>query len=130
MVHWEIREAMKEADVERLVERARELHPGVSPRIISDNGPQFIAGDFKQYIRLTGMTHVRTSPYSIQSNGKIERWQKTIRADAIRQKDTRHPRRGRSCCRHLRRTLQPQTPPLRHRLRHPRRPPRRTPQGH
>ena len=86
IVHWEIREAMKEADVERLVERARELHPGVSPRIISDNGPQFIAGDFKQYIRLTGMTHVRTSPYYPQSNGKIERWHKTLKADAIRQK--------------------------------------------
>ena len=56
IVHWEVREAMKEADIERLIERARELHPGVSPRIISDNGPQFIAGDFKNYIRLTGMT--------------------------------------------------------------------------
>ncbi len=86
IVHWEIREAMKEADVERLVERARELHPGVSPRIISDNGPQFIAGDFKTYIRLTGMTHVRTAPYYPQSNGKIERWHKTLKADAIRPK--------------------------------------------
>jgi putative transposase len=38
---------MKEADVERLLARVRELHPGVSPRIISDNGPQLIAGDFK-----------------------------------------------------------------------------------
>ena len=63
----EIREAMKGADVERLMERARELHPGVLPRIISDDGPQFIAGDFEQYIRLTGMTHVRTSPYHPQS---------------------------------------------------------------
>jgi len=40
------------------------------PRIISDNGPQFIARDFKQFIRLCGMTHVRTSPYYPQSNGK------------------------------------------------------------
>lgn len=86
IVHWEIREAMREADIERLVERARERHPGVSPRIISDNGPQFIAGDFKQYIRLTGMTHVRTSPYYPQSNGKIERWHKTLKVDAIRVK--------------------------------------------
>jgi putative transposase len=62
-VHWEVREAMKEADVERVIERARELHPGVSPRIISDNGSQFVAADFKTYIRLTGMTHVRTAPY-------------------------------------------------------------------
>jgi len=30
------------------------------------------------------MTHVRTSPYYPQSNGKIERWHKTIKADAIR----------------------------------------------
>jgi putative transposase len=86
IVHWEIREAMKEADIERLIELARELHPGVSPRIISDNGPQFIAGDFKQYIRLTGMTHVRTAPYYPQSNGKIERWHKTMKANAIRPK--------------------------------------------
>lgn len=86
LVHWELREAMKEADVERVLERARELRPGVSPRIISDNGPQFIAADFKSYIRLTGMTHVRTAPYYPQSNGKLERFHKTIKGDAIRPK--------------------------------------------
>lgn len=86
IVHWELRESMKEADVERLIERARELYPGFTPRIISDNGPQFIAGDFKTYIRLTGMTHVRTAPYYPQSNGKLERFHKTIKVDAIRPK--------------------------------------------
>ena len=84
IVHWEIREAMTEMDVELIVERARAHYPGVAPRIISDNGPQFIARDFKEYIRLTGMTHVRTSPYYPQSNGKIERWHKTLKAEAIR----------------------------------------------
>ncbi|MSP56256.1 MAG: transposase [Myxococcales bacterium] len=84
IVHWEIRESLKEADIERLIERARELHPGVSPRILSDNGPQFIANDFKQYMRLTGMTHVGTSPYYPQSNGKLERWHKTLKVHAIR----------------------------------------------
>jgi hypothetical protein len=34
-----------------------------TPRIISDNGPQFIAKGFKEFIRTCGMTHVRTSPY-------------------------------------------------------------------
>jgi transposase InsO family protein len=84
IVHWEIREAMTEADVECILQRARENHPDEHPRIISDNGPQFIARDFKEFIRLTGMTHVRTSPYYPQSNGKIERWHKTIKSDAIR----------------------------------------------
>src|SRR5207248_3792319 len=57
IVHWEIREAMTESDVECILERAREAHPGERPRIISDNGPQFVAKDFKEFIRLTGMTH-------------------------------------------------------------------------
>ena len=44
---------MKETEVEMILQRARELHPDASPRVISDNGPQFIANDFKAYIRLT-----------------------------------------------------------------------------
>lgn len=83
-VHWEVRESMKEAEVELILQRAREAHPDAKPRVISDNGPQFIARDFKEFIRLSGMTHVRTSPYYPQSNGKIERWHKTLKADAIR----------------------------------------------
>jgi len=84
IVHWEIREKMEGIDVETIIQRAREKFPGVTPRIISDNGPQFIAKDFKEFIRIAGMTHVRTSPYYPQSNGKIERWHKTIKGECIR----------------------------------------------
>jgi putative transposase len=70
IVHWEIRESMTEADVETILQRAAEKYPDAKPRIISDNGPQFIARDFKEFIRLLGITHVRTSPYYPQSNGK------------------------------------------------------------
>jgi putative transposase len=83
-VHWEIRETMTELDVECIVQRAREKFPAEKPRIISDNGPQFIAKDFKEFIRVAGMTHVRISPGYPQSNGKIERWHKTLKSDAIR----------------------------------------------
>jgi len=86
IVHFEIREKMEEIDVETILQRARELHPDARPRIISDNGPQFIAKDFKEFIRIAGMTHVRTSPYYPQSNGKIERWHKTLKGDCIRVK--------------------------------------------
>src|ERR1700683_4231022 len=75
---------MREADVEVILERAKEKYPIFKPRIISDNGPQFIARDFKEFIRLCGMTHTRTSPYYPQSNGKIERWHKTLKGDCIR----------------------------------------------
>jgi putative transposase len=84
IVHWEIREKMEETDVETIIQRARESVPTATPRIISDNGPQFIAKDFKEFIRIAGMTHVKTSPYYPQSNGKIERWHKTLKGDCIR----------------------------------------------
>jgi transposase InsO family protein len=84
IVHWEIRPAMKEIDVEQVIQRAREKFPDARPRMISDNGPQFIARDFKIFIREAGMTHVRTSPYYPQSNGKIERWHQTLKVETIR----------------------------------------------
>jgi len=37
------------ADIEIILERAKELHPEARPRIISDNVPQFIAKDFKEF---------------------------------------------------------------------------------
>jgi transposase InsO family protein len=86
IVHWEIREKMEESDVETIIQRAREAYPNQTPRIISDNGPQFIAKNFKEFIRIAGMTHVKTSPYYPQSNGKIERWHKTLKGECIRVK--------------------------------------------
>ncbi len=84
IVHWDIKESMTESDVEILLQQAREKFPFARPRIISDNGPQFIARDFKEFIRLSGMTHVKTSPYYPQSNGKLERFHKTYKSGCIR----------------------------------------------
>ncbi|MGB3088272.1 MAG: DDE-type integrase/transposase/recombinase [Phycisphaerae bacterium] len=84
VVHWDIRESMTEAEIEIIIQRAREKFPGAHPRIISDNGPQFIAKDFKTFIRICGMTHVKTSPYYPQSNGKLERWHRSVKNECIR----------------------------------------------
>lgn len=84
LVHWEVRERMTELDVECILQRAREKYPKEHPQIISDNGPQFIAGEFKTFIRLCGMTHVRTSVGYPQSNGKLERWHHSVKSEAIR----------------------------------------------
>lgn len=86
IVHWEIQEQMTEAEVEIVLQRGREKFPQARPRIISDNGPQFVARDFKSFIRQCGMTHVRTSVCYPQSNGKLERWHKTVKGEAIRPK--------------------------------------------
>jgi len=86
VIHWDIRESMTERDVELVIQRAREVFPGVTPRIISDNGPQFISKDFKEFIRISGMSHVRTSSYYPQANGKFERFNRTIKSECIRPK--------------------------------------------
>jgi transposase InsO family protein len=77
---------MTESDIEIIIQRGREKFPDQKPRIITDNGPQFIARDFKEFIRICGMTHVKTSPYYPQSNGKIERWHKSLKVECIRPK--------------------------------------------
>ncbi len=75
---------MKEEAVELIIQRDREQYPDAKPRITSDNDPQFMANDFKSFIRLCGMAHVRTSPYYPQSNGKIERWHKSLKSECVR----------------------------------------------
>ncbi len=78
VVHWEFLDRMTEADIELILQRGLEAHPSARPRIISDNGPKFIAGDFRRVIDLAGLTHVRTSVNYPQSNGKIERYHRTL----------------------------------------------------
>jgi len=43
-----------------------------------------LARDFKEFIRICGMTHVRTSPFYPQSNGKLERWHQSLKSECIR----------------------------------------------
>lgn len=84
IVAWDLKISMTEVEVEIVIQKGRDAFPGAKPRMISDNGPQFIAKDFKEFIRISGMTHVRTSPYYPQSNGKIERWNKSYKQECIR----------------------------------------------
>src|ERR1700690_390581 len=57
---------------------------------MSDNGTQFIAKDFKEFIRISRMTHVRTSPYYPQSNvgtnhsKETDVSKKSIKSDLVR----------------------------------------------
>ena len=84
IIHWELRPSMTEMDVELVILKAHEKYPDAKPRIISDNGPQYIANDFKLFIRQQSMTHVKTSPYYPQSNGKLERFHKTLKTECVR----------------------------------------------
>ena len=61
---------MTEQDIE--ISSLKEQYAATQPRIISDNVPQSIAKEFKKFVRISGTTHVRTSPFYPQSNGKLK----------------------------------------------------------
>ena len=84
IVHHELRVSMTQYDVEITMERAKEKYPEARPRIISDNGSQFISKNFKEYIRKSEYSHVRTSVAYPQSNGKLERFHGTIKSEHVR----------------------------------------------
>ena len=49
------------------------------PRLLSDNGPSYIASDLAKYLDKNGMTHTRGRPYHPQTQGKIERWHRSLK---------------------------------------------------
>ncbi|CAA0128671.1 IS3 family transposase ISSsp2 [Starkeya nomas] len=49
------------------------------PRLLSDNGPSYIAGELAEYIAAQAMSHVRGAPMHPQTQGKIERWHQTLK---------------------------------------------------
>lgn len=49
------------------------------PRLLSDNGPSYVAGDLAEWLADNGMDHVRGAPCHPQTQGKIERWHQTLK---------------------------------------------------
>jgi len=84
IVHHELRVSMTEKDVEIVLQRALEKYPGKKPRLISDNGSQYISNDFREYLKEAGLQHVKTSRSYPQSNGKIERYHKSMEEECLR----------------------------------------------
>jgi putative transposase len=86
IVAWDIRTTMREIDSEIVLQKARETYPEAKPRIITDQGAQFKSREFKSFIAQWQASHVMTSPYYPQSNGKLERFHQTLKDQAIRPK--------------------------------------------
>jgi transposase InsO family protein len=84
IVHHEVKLSVEALDIEIMMERALAKFPGKKPILITDNGPQFIANDFKDYLKTAGLTHRRTRFFYPQSNGKVERVIQTAKNEAVR----------------------------------------------
>jgi len=84
IIHHEVRQNMSELDVQITIQKAKDKYPTAKPRIITDNGSQFISKEFGQFIDQIEATHIRTSVGYPQSNGKIERFHRTISGECLR----------------------------------------------
>jgi transposase InsO family protein len=49
------------------------------PRLLSDNGSSYIAGDLAEWLEDRGISHIRGAPFHPQTQGKIERWHQTLK---------------------------------------------------
>ena len=52
---------------------------GIPKQLVSDNGPQFCAEEFRQFMKNNGIEHIRTAPYHPASNGAAERLVQTLK---------------------------------------------------
>ena len=78
VVHWELLATMAAADVRYVIQHALEL-TGAHPRVVTDNGPQFRAAEFKDLVRRFTVEHIRIRTYHPESNGLVERFHRSTR---------------------------------------------------
>jgi transposase InsO family protein len=85
MLNWKLCQTMEGINAEILVAETKEAYPAAkNPRIISDNGSQFISKDFEELLLFLEIGHTFTSANHPQSNGKLERFNRTLKSEHVR----------------------------------------------
>jgi putative transposase len=85
IVAWRLCARMSASDVSDTLDDALEftgldrVKVNHKPRLLSDNGPCYISGELSDYLEENGMTHTRGRPYHPQTQGKIERWHRSMK---------------------------------------------------
>jgi putative transposase len=87
ILSWDLKTDMTWGSLEDVVQQAVDFtgmtDVPVEDRsvLLSDNGAGYISQQFNQYLRLVGIRHITASPFHSQTNGKIERYHRTIKAE-------------------------------------------------
>jgi putative transposase len=88
VVHWELLSSMRATDVRLVIQEALE-RTGAKPQIVSDNGSQFTAGEFRDLVKRFEIEHIRIATYHPESNGTLERYHRSTR-EALAEEDLRN----------------------------------------
>lgn len=85
ILNWRLCDTMEGINAEVLVTETKELYPEAkSPRLISDNGSQFISKEFAELLFVLEIGHTFTRSCHPQSNGKLERFHRTFKTEHTR----------------------------------------------
>lgn len=84
LLGWELLSDMNGSSVEDFIQRVRERYPEARPKLIHDNGSQFVSRDFKQLMSRLSLDSVCTRRNHPETNGKAERFVGTVRCEALR----------------------------------------------
>ena len=82
---WELKTDMTAESISEVVEQVVEytgmknVPAGDRSRLVSDNGPGYLARAFEGYLRMLQIRHIRCSPHHPQTNGKLERFHETLK---------------------------------------------------
>jgi transposase InsO family protein len=82
IVSWELCSSMTSKDVERSIDRAlvsSAMDKSNPPKLLSDNGSCYISNNLASYLGSIGMDHVRGAPNHPQTQGKIERYHRSMK---------------------------------------------------
>ncbi len=82
IVTWELCRSMESTDAMNVINKAlatTSLPEDGRPRLLSDNGSCYISHEFQNFMEESGMGHVRGAPYHPQTQGKIERYHRTMK---------------------------------------------------
>jgi len=85
IIAWTLSPSMNAADARRTIEMALDKsritnRPATQkPRILSDNGSAYVSNELRSYLSARGIKHTRGAPYHPMTQGKIERWHRTMK---------------------------------------------------
>ena len=85
IIGWKLFQTMAASDVQETLDLAleatgvRQVQVRHRPRLLSDNGPCYVSHDLKEYLRRHGMEHTRGAPYHPMTQGKIERYHRSMK---------------------------------------------------
>jgi transposase InsO family protein len=85
IIAWKLSSTMGSTDVTETLDQALavtgvdQVRVGHRPRLLSDNGPAYVSSELREYLQERGMGHTRGAPYHPQTQGKIERYHRSIK---------------------------------------------------